>query len=81
MEYYSINMPIKEIMSNPELAEKLIGINDDLFFFDDEVHLEIFGGDTILKLNKTLNLNFSKKDLSEIETILSHTPIKNERKF
>ena len=82
IEYYNINMPVKELMSDAELVKQLKPINTVFDFLQDPDNLKKFGENSMVELNSLLPfINISDKDFNQINKILDTTPVTSERKF
>ena len=82
IEYYNINMPVKELMSDAELVKQLRPINTVFDFLQDPVNLKKFGENSMVELNSLLPfINISDEDFNQINKILDTTPVTSERKF
>ena len=82
IEYYNINMPVKELMSDAELVKQLRPINTVFDFLQDPVNLKKFGENSMVELNSLLPfINISDEDFNQIKKILDTTPVTSERKF
>lgn len=82
IEYYNINMPVKQLMSDPELVKQLRPINTFFDFLQDPDNLKNFGENSMVELNSLLSfINISDKDFNQINKILDTTPVTSERKF
>ena len=82
IEYYNINMPVKELMSDAELVKQLRPINTVFDFLQDPDNLKKFGENSMVELNSLLPfINISDEDFNQIKKILDTTPVTSERKF
>ena len=82
IEYYNINMPVKELMSDSELVKQLRPINTVFDFLQDPDNLKKFGENSMVELNSLLPfINISDEDFNQISKILDTTPVTSERKF
>ena len=82
IEYYNINMPVKELMSDSELVKQLRPINTVFDFLQDPDNLKKFGENSMVELNSLLPfINISDEDFNQIKKILDTTPVTSERKF
>ena len=82
IEYYNINMPVKELMSDAELVKELRPINTVFDFLQDPDNLKKFGENSMVELNSLLPfINISDEDFNQINKILDTTPVTSERKF
>ncbi|MBI0033797.1 hypothetical protein [Lactobacillus sp. M0396] len=82
IEYYNINMPVKELMSDAELVKQLRPINTVFDFLQDPDNLKKFGENSMVELNSLLPfINISDEDFNQISKILDTTPVTSERKF
>ena len=82
IEYYNINMPVKELMSDAELVKELRPIHTVFDFLQDPDNLKKFGENSMVELNSLLPfINISDEDFNQINKILDTTPVTSERKF
>lgn len=82
IEYYDLNMPAKQIMSDEELVKKLHSINSVFEFLKDPKNLATFGSSSLKEMNIMLPfINISDDDFDEIKSIMAKTPLASERKF
>ncbi|WEV70487.1 family 78 glycoside hydrolase catalytic domain [Lactobacillus sp. ESL0785] len=82
IEYYTLNMPVKLLMSDSELLTQLTPINSVFLFLKDKTNLDNLGSMSLKQLDTMLPfINISDTDFSKIEQILNQTPLPEERKF
>ena len=82
IEYYNINMPVKELMSDAELVKQLRPINTVFDFLQDPDNLKKFAENSMVELNSLLPfISISDEDFNQINKILDTTPVTSERKF
>ncbi|MDF7638723.1 family 78 glycoside hydrolase catalytic domain [Lactobacillus sp. ESL0791] len=82
IEYYDIEMPVKNLMIDKELVKELMPINTVFSFLQKEKNLENFDSMNLSTLNDSLPfINISKQEFKKISGILNKTPLMSERRF
>lgn len=82
IEDYNLSMPIKNIMSDQELVQRLDQVNSVFEFLKEDNNLKTFGNNSLAELNAKLPfINISAQEMAKIAQILNKTPLASERKF
>lgn len=76
IDYYSLDMPIKELINSKELWEDLKSIDSTLSYFDIPNHMESFGEKTIAEACKLLPfISISDKNINRMRNVVISYPI------